>query len=136
MDETKSVDVKVNVETESVSLAKSPTPPQKIILADGKEYELTILNLNILGELQEAFALPLDELWELLKKPKEGEEKKKVKLTVKQIRKIMWASLREKYPEMSEEDFGKLMTIDVISDGAIQKIFGYVFQSKTEEEKK
>ena len=117
------------VEKESVSLAKAPAPSQKIMLADGKEYELTVLNLNILGELQEAFGLPLDELWELFRRPEEGEVKK-VKLTLKQIRKIMWASLHEKYPEMAEEDFGKLITMDTISAGAIEKIFAYVFQNK------
>ena len=116
MEEKKAVETE---EVVSVSLARTPPPAQKIILADGIEYELTILNLNMLGEIEETLNIPLAELGELLKTPG--------KVPIKVIRKIIWLSLCEKCPEMTEDGFGKLVTAEIIINGSLQKAMEYIF---------
>lgn len=117
MEETKPVEV----ETEAVSLATGIISTQDIVLADGKAYGLSVLNLNMLGEIEETLNISLAELGELLKSP--------AKVPIKLLRKIIWLSLREKCPEMTEDAFGKLVTAEVIVSGGLQKAMEYIFST-------
>lgn len=86
--------------TEEGILAKG-TPPQKITLADGKEYELSPMTLNMLVAMEEEFNLSLSELL--------GSGK------VKPIRSMLYLQLRGKYPELTIEKVGELVTMEVLS---------------------
>lgn len=88
-------------------LAKG-TKIQTITLADGKEYELAPIDLNILTEMEDEFKLPLSEILAGGK--------------VKPIRHLFYLQLKEKYPELTLEAVGKLVNMEVLSQ--IGKILG------------
>lgn len=82
----------------------------KIKLSDGKEYELSPMNINILAELEDKFEQPLDELFS------------KGRLSF--VRYILFLRLRKSYPELdTEEKVGELVTLEMVA-GLLGKIYG------------
>lgn len=73
----------------------------KIVLADGKEYELATLTANIMAGLEDKFDKSIDELFS-------GSIRMKV------FRALVFARLQPKYPELTEEQVGDLLTDQVI----------------------
>lgn len=73
----------------------------KITLADGKEYELSVLNVNIMADLEEMFDKPFGEL---VKPP----------IRMKVFRALLFVRLRPNYSDLTEEQVGKLVTDDVL----------------------
>lgn len=82
------------------NLAK-PAKLDKMVLADGKEYELAPLTANIMADLEDKFEKSIDELFS-------GAIRMKV------FRALVYERLRAKYPELTEEQVGDLLTADVI----------------------
>jgi len=81
-------------------LAKSPKI-DKIILADEKEYELTPITANIYAELEDKFGKSTDELFD-------------GKIRFKVYRALIYLRLHKKYPELTEEQVGELLTTDAL----------------------
>ncbi len=79
------------------------TPPDRITLSDGKEYTLAPLNLNMLCEVEQRF-----ETENPLKKIMDG------KLST--IRFLLYLRLHENYPDITEEQIGKLVTWLTLTD--------------------
>lgn len=82
------------------NLAK-PTRIDKIILADGKEYELAPINANIYAELEDKFGKSTDELFD-------------GKIRFKVYKALIYLRLHRKYPELTEEQVGDLLTTEAI----------------------
>ena len=83
----------------------------KIKLSDGREYELSPMNINIYAELEDRFEQPLDELFA------------KGKLSF--IRHLLFLRLKKNYPEFdTEEKVGELVTSLKMVTGNIGKIYG------------
>lgn len=96
-------------DTTTRNLALEPKM-DKITLSDGKEYELSPMNINILAELEDKFEKPLDELFS------------KGRLSF--IRLILFLRLKKGYPELdTEEKVGELVTLKMVS-GLLDKIYG------------
>lgn len=72
----------------------------KILLADGKEYELAPVDLNIMADLEEKYDKDFD--WMI----RSGRSK--------YIRHLYFLLLKEKNPELTEEATGKLITAEVM----------------------
>ena len=72
-----------------------------IKLADGKEYTLSPLNLNLLANLEEAFDCGLEEMGAKLSTGRAATA----------FRKLLWLFLRDNYPELKEVDVGKLVEV-------------------------
>jgi len=70
------------------NLAKA-TQIDRIKLADGKEYELKPLNLNIWADTEDKFGEPY---FQLISSGR-----------VKPMRYVVWLRLKDKYPELTEE---------------------------------
>ena len=82
----------------------------KIKLSDGREYELSPMNINILAELEDKFEKPLDELF--------------TKGRLSFVRYILFLRLRKNYPELdTEEKVGELVTLQMVS-GLLGTIYG------------
>jgi len=76
--------------------------PTIIKLADGKEYELTPLNLNMMIEIEDKFEEPLTQLLDVGK--------------VKVIRYLLFVMLKPKHPDMTEEKVGKFVTAEILNE--------------------
>jgi len=84
-----------------------------IILGDGNEYHLAPLNANMMVEIEDSFNLAFFEMFE------------SGKVRMKYVRFLLTLMLRENYPDMTEQNVGKLLTTKVIAD-AYGKIIGTV----------
>ncbi len=89
-----------NKDTKQKSLV-AENKPQVVTLADGKEYNLAPLDLNILVEFEETFDGPLSELISSGK--------------MKYLRHLIYLMLREEY-SLDEKEVGKLLTIKVFGE--------------------
>ena len=83
------------------SLAKGTTL-QKIKLADGQEYELAPVTLNILVAIEDEFKLPLSEVLASGK--------------VAPIRFMLYLQLKGKYSELTLEKVGDLVNMEILSN--------------------
>jgi len=87
--------------------------PRKVTLADGKEYKLGPVNLNVLTGLEEEFGCALDEL-----------EKKLAKPRASHLRILIYVLLRENHPDMTQDGVGKLVSMDILPE--VSTIIGEV----------
>ena len=78
--------------------------PRKITLADGKEYKLSPINLNILARLEEEFGCQIDELGKKFDKP-----------LASTIRVLLYVLLKDNHPEMTKEKAGSLVSMELLS---------------------
>jgi len=78
-----------------------PPKVDSITLADGKEYQLAPLNVNMLADIEDMFDKSIDELVS-------GSIRMKV------MRAILFARLKPTCPDMTEEQLGELMTENVL----------------------
>lgn len=85
---------------EDTKLAQPPKL-QNVVLADGKEYQLAPLNVNMLAEIEEKFDKGIDELFS-------GTIRMKV------LRALLFVRIHPGYPDMTEEKLGDLLTDDVL----------------------
>ncbi len=88
-------------------LAKG-TKIQTIILADGKEYELAPMTLNVMASVEDKFDKSYFDLVNSRR--------------MNHIRYIVYLRLKGKYPELTEEKVGELVTVDVLTE--IAKLYG------------
>jgi len=77
--------------------------PRKVKLADGKEYKLGPINLNVLDGLEEEFNCGLGELNEKLANPRASH-----------LKILLYVLLKQNYPDMTKEQAGKLVSMDII----------------------
>lgn len=86
--------------------------PTTLKLGDGKEYELTPLNLNMMIEIEDKFGEPLAQLFDAGK--------------VKVIRYLLFVMLKPKYPDMTEKKVGESVTAEILNKvgGSIAKDIG------------
>jgi len=89
------------------SLAATPVP-NKITLSNGQEYELKPINMNILAEVEDKFDTPLTDLFGCGK--------------IKPFRFLLHLQLKDKYPEMTEEQLGELVDLKTFTE--LRKSFG------------
>jgi len=82
------------------NLAQTPEI-DKITLADGKEYELAPLNLNMMVEIEDEFGESFDAVLK-------GNRAKPVRF-------LLYLRLKEKYPDMTVEKLGGLIDISVLA---------------------
>lgn len=81
-------------------------PKGKIIkLSDGKDYQLSPFNLNILADMEEAFDCDLQDMKAVLS----GR-------TATAFRKLLHVLLAENYPELSIKDVGRLVEMKSVND--------------------
>ena len=76
---------------------------RKVVLADGKEYKLGPVNLNVLTGLEDEFGCALDEL-----------DKKFAKPRASHLRTLLYVLLKENHPEITMEKAGGLVSIDIL----------------------
>ena len=81
------------------NLAQTPEI-DKITLADGKEYELAPLDVNIMADMEEEFDKPWDDIM--------------MNSRAKHIRHLLYLRMKSKYPNMDEEKLGSLINIPVL----------------------
>ena len=77
---------------------------KKIKLADGKEYNLSPYNLNMMANLEEEFDCDLDGLAEKLKGRR-----------YTTLRRLLWIFLRDNYPDMTLSEAGRLVELDQVA---------------------
>jgi len=77
--------------------------PTKVKLADGKEYKLGPVNLNVLYGFEEEFNCGLDELNKKLAKPR-----------ATHLRILLYVLLKENHPDITKEQAGSLVSMDII----------------------
>jgi len=77
-----------------------------IKLADGKDYTLAPLNLNLLANLEAEFDCDLEELGAKLSTGR----------VATAFRKLLWLFLRDNYPELKEVDVGRLVEVSIMTD--------------------
>ncbi len=81
---------------------------QIITLADGKEYELTPMTLNVMVAVEEKFDKSYFDLVNSRR--------------LSHIRYIVYLRLKDKYPELTEGKVGELVTVTVLTE--IAKLYG------------
>ena len=79
--------------------------PSTIKLADGKEYILPPITLNVLANLEDEFGCGIDKLQEQL-----------TNKSATSLRKFLKVLLQENYPDMTLDKVCKLVTMDGLSD--------------------
>lgn len=80
----------------------TPTAPARMLrLADGQEYEFPALTLNIMIEVERKFAMPFAKLFS------EGR--------AACLRYLCWVMLKGKYPDLTEDRVGELVTSGVLT---------------------
>lgn len=79
-----------------------------IVLSDGKEYELAQMTINLASQVEDKFDMSF---FELISKRR-----------ISHIRFIIYLRLRAKYPDLTEEKVGDLVTFDVLKK--IAKLYG------------
>ncbi len=100
------------------------TPKGKIVtLADGKEYQLSPMNLNVLANMEEEFDCNLDELGDIFQRR-----------TTTNFRRFLKILMTENYPDLSLEDVGRLVLIETM-EPLFKELQGYL-SGKPEEKKK
>ena len=77
--------------------------PRVITLADGKEYKLGPINLNVLANLEEEFNSDLGKLGQKFDKHQASS-----------FRSLLFVLLKENHPEITKEQAGKLVSIDAM----------------------
>lgn len=78
------------------------TPKGKVItLADGKDYQLSPLDLNMLCNLEEEFDCDIEDIQVKMMEGRKGNT----------FRRLLWIFLRAGYPELSKTDIGKLVPL-------------------------
>lgn len=78
---------------------------KEIVLADGKTYMLSPINLNILASLEEEFDCNLDEL-----------DKKLAGKQASALRTLLYALLKENNPKLDKKQIGELVTLDNMAE--------------------
>lgn len=79
--------------------------PKFLTLADGKDYELPILNLTTLANIENTMGFGLGRL-----------QDKITNETAATLRLIIYALLKEKNPKLELDEAGKLVTFDVMKN--------------------
>ena len=79
--------------------------PKTIKLADGKEYEIPILNLTTLANIEKTMGFGLGRLQE-----------KMLDETATTLRVVIYALLKETNPKLELEEVGELITLDVMKN--------------------
>ncbi len=74
---------------------------KRIKLADGKEYEVGAITLNILCDLEDQYKEPFGKIFDGRIKP---------------LRTLIFRLLKVKYPELTEERLGELVPIDTLPE--------------------
>lgn len=87
-------------------LSKEPKV-HKVKLADGKEYDLPVLNLNILADLEEEFGCGLEEISNLLQTKQASS-----------LRKTLYILLHKSYPDMTQNKIGELVDMKNLTEVA------------------
>jgi len=72
----------------------------KLVLLDEKEYELPIMNLNLMADLEEEFGVGLEEVSNLLQTRQ-----------MSTLRRTLYVMLRKKTPDMTKESIGDLVDL-------------------------
>jgi hypothetical protein len=80
----------------------------RLTLADGQEYELAPMTLNVMMAVEEKFDKSYFDLVNSRR--------------LSHIRYIVWLRLKGKYPELTEEKVGELVTVSVLTE--IAKLYG------------
>ena len=81
---------------------------RKLTFSDGNEYELAPVTLNLLMQVEEKFDKSYFDLVNSRR--------------VNHIRYIVYLRLKSKYPDITEEKVGELITVDVLTE--IAKLYG------------
>jgi len=84
-------------------------------LGDGQEYEFVPLNANMMAEVEEHFDMSFDKMF--------GGDQRRTKYT----RYLLWTILKAKYPDITEEQVGEILTAKVIAE-AFPKIFEHIME--------
>ena len=79
--------------------------PRKLKLADGNEYELPILNLNTMANVEAYLGYGLNKLGDKIEET-----------PASTLRAVIFALLKEKDKKLSLDKVGELITLDVMSD--------------------
>lgn len=79
--------------------------PQVLKLADGKDYELPIINLTTLANVEKTIGFGLAKL-----------QSKIINETASTLRLVIYALLKEKYSDMTLEKAGELVTFDTMKN--------------------
>ncbi len=87
--------------------------PTCLTLADGKEYAIPALNLNVLANIEQTMGFGLGRL-----------QDKMMDETATTLRLIIYALLKECDPKLELEKVGELVTLDVMKDvsGVLSKV--------------
>ena len=89
---------------ETKDIFETPTP-QVLTLADGKEYELPVMNLNVMANAEAYLGYGLNKL---------GDKIDEEPATA--LRAVIFALLKEKDKKLTLEKVGDLITLEVMSD--------------------
>lgn len=92
----------------------SEAPKRTIILADGKEYILSPVNLNVLADLEEEFGCSLEEL-----------RKRSDKQSFTVLRTLLLVFLRENHPTITKRQLGKLIPVKLLPE--VSKVIAEVW---------
>lgn len=85
------------------TIKTTKVPPKGIVtLTDGKQYELAPLTANMMIDLEDKFDKSMNEL---LTPP----------ISIKTFRALLYARIHPNYPEITEEQLGELVTLEVLS---------------------
>lgn len=87
-------------------LSKEPQI-HSVKLADGKEYKLPILNLNVMADLEEEFELGLEQISNLLQTRQASS-----------LRKTLYILLHRNYQEITKDEIGGLVNMQNLTDVA------------------
>ena len=87
-------------------LSKEPKA-HKVKLADGKEYDLPVLNLNVLADLEEEFGCGLEEISNLLQTKQASS-----------LRTALYILLHRNYPKVTKDEVGRLVDMKNLTDVA------------------
>jgi hypothetical protein len=85
---------------EEVKLAQPPKVIS-ITLSDGNEYQLSPLDVNMMADIEERFDKPIEQLFS-------------PPVRIKVLRAVFFARIKNTYPDMTEEQLGRLITDDVL----------------------
>jgi len=86
------------------ALTQKQQQPFTIVLGDGNRYELGPLNMNIMEAVETKFDKPWTELFAAKA------------IRVGHIKFALWCMIKRKYPEVTEDMAGELLTAKIFSD--------------------
>jgi len=78
----------------------------KITLADGIEYQLSPLNLNMMAEVEDKFDISIADI---------GANPR-----MRMLRYILWMRLMPNHPELTEEKVGELCDLSILTNNTTQ----------------